>query len=298
MLAADAQVSPLPRIGGAAFGNGVLMRSPHYWAWAREDGTVMHRPVRSLLDRHRLLRLPLVRSAVSFGEMIALMISIHARNGWRRIARLLVCIAIWLAADFGLSLLLPHLFPGRYTTQQVVLGVADFVLAVLALHQGLGRQVWRYHGAEHKAVNAYEAGADLGDLRSVATFSRIHDRCGSNLAVIAAVLLALGYVVVSLPMAGPLGVLLTIAVMIVALELFRQIVRRPRSPVSRVLLAGGKLLQRYVTTREPEPEHLRLACAALTRCLELERERAFALVAATAPSTLLGCRDAPAPPAP
>ena len=53
-----------------AFGNGVLMRGPHYWAWAREDGTVMDRPVRTLLERHRCFRLPVIRSAVSFAEMI------------------------------------------------------------------------------------------------------------------------------------------------------------------------------------------------------------------------------------
>jgi uncharacterized protein YqhQ len=275
------------RVGGMAFGNGVLMRSPHFWAWAREDGTVMHRPVRTLLDRHRALRLPLVRSAVSFGEMVGLMVSLHARNGWRRIVRLLLWMALWLAADLGFSLLLPYLLPDHWTVQEALLGVLDFGLALLAMREGMGAKVWRYHGAEHKAVNAFEAGADLDDLRAVATYSRIHDRCGSNLVVIAGLLLALGYFVVSLPMGGLLGMLVTVVVMIVALELFRQIVRRPRSAISRALLAGGKLLQRYVTTSEPEPEHLRLACAALTRCVELERERDSARLAAAAAPHIL-----------
>jgi uncharacterized protein YqhQ len=283
---------PPLRVGGAAFGNGVLMRSPHFWAWAREDGTVMHRPVRSLLDRHRPLRLPVIRSVVSFGEMIGLMVSLHARNGWRRVARLLLWVALWLAADLGLSLLLPRLIPRHWTIQDVVLGVADFGLALVALRQGLGKQVWRYHGAEHKAVNAYEAGADLNDLDAVARYSRVHDRCGSNLVVVAALLLVLAYVALSLPMDGLTGVLVAVAVMVVALELFRQIVRRPRSVVSRVLLAGGKWLQRHVTTREPGPEHLKLACAALTRVLELEDERVLARL----PGAPL-YREAPAPPA-
>ncbi len=277
MSAADGQATPVRgRIGGAAFGNGVLMRSPHFWAWARDDGTVTVRPVRTLLARHRLLRLPLVRSVVSFGEMIGLMVALHARNGWRRIARLLLWIALWVAADIGLSLLLPYVLPGHWTTQDVLLGVADFGLALLALRQGLGRDVWRYHGAEHKAVNAYEAGVDLDDLQTVARFSRVHDRCGSNLVVIVWLLLAIAYVALSLPLDGPLGILIALAVMVVALELFRQVVRRPRSLASRVLLAGGKVLQRHVTTREPEPRHLRLACAALSKVIELERERASA----------------------
>ena len=140
----------------------------------------------------------------------------------------------------------------------------------------MGKDVWRYHGAEHKAVNAYEGGADLGDVQSVARFSRVHDRCGTNLVIIAGVLMAIGYfAIVSLPMAGMLSTIFAVAAMIVALELFRLVVRRPKSAVSRVVLAGGKALQRCVTTREPGPEHLKLACAALARVVELENQRAL-----------------------
>jgi hypothetical protein len=55
-----------------------------------------------------------------------------------------------------------------------------------------------------------------------------------------------------------------------ALELFRLIQRHPRLFVSRAVLCGGRALQRAVTTREPGPEHLVLACAALARVVELE----------------------------
>ena len=42
---------------------------------------------------------------------------------------------------------------------------------------------WRYHGAEHKAVTAYERGLDLGDVDSVLGCPRVHARCGTNLVV-------------------------------------------------------------------------------------------------------------------
>lgn len=261
------------RIGGMAFGNGVLMRSPHYWAWAREDGSVMHRPVHTVLDRHRYLRLPLVRSLVGLAEMLALIVSLHARNGGRRIARLVFWMAFFFAADLGLSFGLAFLFESQLL-YDVTLAVSDFALAFLALRQGLGREVWRYHGAEHKAVNAYEAGADLRDLQTVAAFSRVHDRCGTNLVVIAGVLMVVGYMLAaSVPAAGSLVGVLALLALVVALEFFRVITRRPRSFAGKVFLAGGKLLQRYVTTQEPGPEHLQLACAALTRVLELEGAR-------------------------
>ena len=129
--------------------------------------------------------------------------------------------------------------------------------------------MWRYHGAEHKAVNAYEGGADLSDLSEVARYSRVHDRCGTNLAVIALFhharqLLRPGE---PAPRARRRLSLLMIAV---ALEFFRLIGRRPTSRASRVFLAGGRALQRSVTTAEPAPEHLKLACDALRCVLELE----------------------------
>jgi uncharacterized protein YqhQ len=61
-------------------------------------------------------------------------------------------------------------------------------------------------------------------------------------------------------------------VIAVALEFFRLIGRRPRSRASRVFLAGGRALQRAVTTAEPAPQHLGMACDALRCLLDLEAE--------------------------
>jgi uncharacterized protein YqhQ len=68
------------RVGGMAFGNGVFMRGPNYWAWAREDGTVVDAPVHTLLKRHRWLRAPVLRSIVTLAEMFALTFALHRRN--------------------------------------------------------------------------------------------------------------------------------------------------------------------------------------------------------------------------
>jgi uncharacterized protein YqhQ len=251
-----------------AFGNGVLMRGPHYWAWATEDGRIVHAPVRTVLSRGRLSRIPLLRSLVSFGEMIVLMASLHRRNGLRRGARLLAFLGVALALDLGVGVLVPFLVPNMVAANAVA-GLLVFALGIAALRLGMGRAVWRYHGAEHKAVNAYEGGADLRDLDQVAHFSRVHDRCGTNLAVIALCLTLVSYFVLAhLPLV--LGGLYSLLVIAVALEFFRLIGRRPTSRTGRFFLAGGRALQRTVTTAEPGPEHLGLACAALRRVLDLE----------------------------
>lgn len=250
-----------------AFGNGVLMRGPHYWAWATEGREVAYARVRTL-NRGRLGRIPILRSLVALFEMFVLMFSLHRRNGLRRAARFLGFLAAAFGLDLGFSYLIPYLIHD-YLAANMVGAVVVFALGIAAMRLGLGKAIWRYHGAEHKAVNAYEGGGDLCDLRAVARFSRVHDRCGTNLVVIALLATLLSYVVVlSLPFW--LGGIYSLFVIAVALEFFRFIGRRPRSRFSRVFLAGGRVLQRAVTTAEPAPEHLKLACAALQRVLELE----------------------------
>lgn len=257
-----------------AFGNGVFMRGPNYWAWAREDGTIVDAPVHTLLKRHRWLRAPVLRSAVTLAEMVTLTFTLHRRNGAWRGTRFLAWLVTCMIADFCLGSALPYLVHGT-VPQHVLLGMLDFAFGLLALRFGLGKDIWRYHGAEHKAVNAYENGADLGDVQAAMTYSRIHDRCGTNLAVLSVLLLLLGYPILgSLPLGGIWGLLYGVFILVLSLEFFRLITKWPRSPLSRVFLAGGKALQRSVTTREPAPEHMELACLALGRVLELEHGEA------------------------
>jgi len=246
------------------------MRGPHYWAWATEGREVAYAPLRTLLDRHRVFRIPVLRSLISFAEMMVLMFVIYCRSGLRRSARFAAFVVFVLACDFGLSFVVP------YAVRNVVLANAliallVFAAGILGLRLALGKAVWRYHGAEHKAVNAYEGGADLRDLGEVGRYSRVHDRCGTNLVVIALFVTLVSYFVLeSLPFV--LGGIYSVLVIAVSLEFFRIIGRRPTSKVSRVLLSGGRALQRKVTTSEPGPEHLDRACAALRCVLDLEAE--------------------------
>ena len=250
------------------------MRGPHYWAWATEDRGVAYAPVRTL-NRGRLARIPVLRSLVSFVEMMVLMVSLHRRNGARRGIRFLAFLVAALVLDLGLGMVIPYVIPNLPAANIVTASVV-FGLGIGAMRLGLGRAVWRYHGAEHKAVNAYEGGADLRDLEQVARYSRVHDRCGTNLAVIVLVVTLVSYFVVgSLPLW--LGGAYSLLVIALALEFFRLIGKRPKSRVGRVFLAGGRALQRSITTAEPGPKHLGLACEALECVLALEAGQARAL---------------------
>ena len=252
-----------------AFANGVVMRSGGSWAWARDDGTVLQGTSASLLEDRRWLRLPVLRSAVSFIEMAAFSVRLHRLNGGRRTARLLLFLAVCILASVALSSAV-HALIASELLGGVVLQASGMVLALVVLQLGMGTQVWRYHGAEHKVVNAYEARADLRDVAAVKGFSRIHDRCGTNLVPIvfalALVCLAFG----NSALGQALSLVAAVVVIAVALELFRLVERAPRSPLSRAVLFGGRTLQRVLTTREPRAEHLDLARRALRAVLEAE----------------------------
>jgi uncharacterized protein YqhQ len=252
-----------------AFGNGVLMRSKGFWALARSDGSVLDGRVFSLLYRSRLARLPLVRSLVALVEMIVFAVRLQRRNGLRLNLRLLGWLALWLVVSSWLGSLAYRLLGGGLGGD-LVAQLASLLLGLVCLQRGMGTELWRYHGAEHKAVNAYEQGADLSDLAGVARCSRIHDRCGTNLVAIL-VVLSLAYLPLGQALPGlAFSVLYSLLAVAVAFELFRLVTRRPRRAASRVVLFAGKALQRLLTTREPGLEQLSLACRALHRVVALE----------------------------
>lgn len=265
-------MEPILRVGGMAFANGVVMRSGSSWAWAREDGTVLQGTLASLLEDRRWLRLPVLRSAASFIEMTALSLRLHRLNGGRRNARLLVFLVVCILASVALSSTV-HAVIESQMLGGVVLQASGMLLALAVLQLGMGTQVWRYHGAEHKVVNAYEARADLRDVAAVKGFSRVHDRCGTNLVPIVFALALLCLPIGHSVLGQAVSLAAAVMVIAVALELFRLVERSPRSPFSRAVLFGGRSLQRVLTTREPCAEHLDLASRALLKVLEAESTR-------------------------
>jgi len=253
-----------PRIGGMAFGNGVLMRSKSFWAWARSDGTVLDGRVGSLTDYSRLLRLPLLRSLVTLVELLVFAVRLQFKNGLRANLRLLACLALWILISQWLGSLSNGVLGGGWLGE-LVAQLVILLLGLAALQCGMGAQLWRFHGAEHKAVNAYEAGADLGDAVQVSRYSRIHDRCGTNLVAIL-VALSLAYLPLAQLLPGSaFSFGYSLIAVTVAFELFRLVTRRPQAAACRAVLFVGRTVQRLLTTREPQAQQLEVACRALSR---------------------------------
>ena len=173
-------------------------------------------------------------------------------------------VAKWAEVQLGLSILAAAFVEG-------VLRLGLFLLYIVLIGQMSDiRRVFQYHGAEHKTINAYEAGAPLTPER-VQTFSLLHPRCGTSFL--------LGVLVISIflfaplnfsTVEGPLGLILRFASRLVlipvvagiAYEFLRYSAQHRDNRYMRWLIAPGLALQK-LTTREPDLSMLECAIAAL-----------------------------------
>jgi uncharacterized protein YqhQ len=187
-----------------------------------------------------------------------------------------------LAFAIGLFFLLPlgaaGLLRGWIGTgwqSLVVEGLVRLGLLILYL-AAIGRlasvqRVFEYHGAEHKAINAFEAGDPL-DVEHVRRASRVHTRCGTGFLLIVVVLSIFIFVLVGHPPAALLilsRILLVPVIAALAYELMRLGARFYRHAPVRWLMAPSLALQ-GLTTREPDDMQIECAVVALERVLRTD----------------------------
>ena len=133
------------------------------------------------------------------------------------------------------------------------------------------RRVFGYHGAEHKTINAYEAGAPL-TVEGVRPFTTAHPRCGTAFLLTVVVLSILVFApLAKLPLAWGLvaRVLLIPVIAMLGYEFIRFSARHINHPLMRAVIAPNLALQ-SLTTRPPDDDMLQVAIAALNRVLEIE----------------------------
>lgn len=280
-------------VGGQAVIEGVMMRSPRWTATAvrRADGelVVFAERLDSLLVRHRWLRIPVIRGMVALYEALvtgvrALLWSAGAALGREEPlgrGQIGVTVVTGLALAVGLFFLLPavviHRFDAWFPSAHA-LNLAEGLLRVAVLVgyvAAIGRvadirRVFAYHGAEHKAVNAYEDGAPL-EASAVRPYSRFHPRCGTSFLLLVMLVAIIAFTFLGRP---PLLIWLLsrVALIPVVAGLSYEVIRAgARHRWFRPVALPGIWLQR-LTTREPDDAQLAVAVQALREVLERERQ--------------------------
>lgn len=271
---------------------GVMMRSKKHIVMCvrkpnKEIVTNMEK-VNPLSERHKILGLPFLRGVVAMFENLYLGVKsiIFSANkalegvtpegeeplrfSYKElsfvVAGILGITAVFMLVPFLLTTWL-NITGIVFNIIEAAIRLAMFTLYLLAISMWSEfKRVLMYHGAEHKAINAHEAGVSL-DVKTVQGYSRLHPRCGTSfLFIVLVVSIVLYSIVPNLDFYSKLMYRIVLIPVIagISYELLRLSGKHKDSPITKVLVAPGLLFQR-LTTREPTDDMLEVSIKALTK---------------------------------
>jgi Protein of unknown function (DUF1385) len=241
----------LPRLGGMARPNGVVVVSERYWAFAGVDGSL--REGRMPHPPRWLQQVPLARGLVRLWASLAPVFRPQGVAPLRERLLVLGVIVAPLALAFA---------GGPWST------AAGVVLSVVLLATIMRGRTLHLHGAEHRAIAAAEERRLTSTWSGAASPSRFSPRCGTNFAALALPVTFLADR--ALPVAPAFWTPLAVMLLSLALtmELWRM-VQRSSHRLFQAFLLPGLALQR-LTTREPRLEETQVALRAVAAVLARE----------------------------
>ncbi len=186
---------------------------------------------------------------------------------------LVLSIALFFMAPLFLTRLIDIKSPLVFNLIAGLIRLAIFIayLKLLTLMPDIKR-VFAYHGAEHKAINAYEDGVLL-EVETARGYSTAHVRCGTSFLFAVMIIAIIIFALVGLPSLW-LMVLSRIILIPVIAALGYEVThfggKHSKNGLVRAILYPGLLLQK-LTTREPDDSQLEVAVSALRKVVEIEQ---------------------------
>jgi uncharacterized protein YqhQ len=284
----------MPSYGGQAVIEGVLMRGATYAAMANRspDGQiVITTETLSGIYKSFWARVPFLRGLVILWDALGLGMRFLTRSANIQTGEeqkiegptlylalgfsLLIGVGLFFVAPAALGQAAERWLHWSVWESNLFEGLIRLVI-FMAYLWGIGKmpeisRVFAYHGAEHKTINAYEAGVELVPEK-VAGSSLLHPRCGTSFLLTLVV-----FSVVIFALFGPMPTalrLLTRIILIpvlagIAYEYIRWMAGHIRNPIVAFLIRPNLALQR-LTTREPDLKMLEVSIAAFKALLEQE----------------------------
>lgn len=293
-LISKGKKEPSLAFGGQAVMEGVMIRSKkHLVVCIRQpNDEIMTKTeeLHSLSEKYRILKLPFVRGILALIETLYVGIkgiyySANAAFDEEEVSFSAKEIALIVVVALSFSILLFSVTPfvltsllnlGGGVVFNVVEGVVrlSFLLVYLAAVSFVGdfKRVFQYHGAEHTAINAYEAGVEL-NVENARKYSRFHARCGTSfLLIVTSISILLFSLMPSADYLGRLAyrILLIPVISSISYELLRLSDRFKDSRAMKVLVAPGLALQ-HLTTRPPDDKMIAVAIKAVKEVENLQR---------------------------
>jgi uncharacterized protein YqhQ len=310
------------QVGGQAVMEGVMMRSANGVATAvrRANGDIVVQKQNyiSVTEKYKWLNVPILRGAVGLIDMMYL--GIKTLNFSAEIAMLDVVpdekekskkkekkkstdFTLALSLIFALTLgvgiffivplyLTTRVFAIEQTAFAFNLTAGGIRVTILLLYMlGISlmkdvKQLFRYHGAEHKSVFAFELKANLIP-ESVRNYSRFHPRCGTSFLLIVVFVSVFAFSIldaVLIKLFGSLTLPMRLATHLpfipivggLAYEVIKFSAKHSATWWGRIFITPGLWLQK-ITTKEPTDAQLEVAIVAIKCALGLEDANKYTL---------------------
>jgi uncharacterized protein YqhQ len=281
--------------GGQAVMEGVMIQGHRHLVTAvRRPGGDIITHTRNLppFMSGRLVRTPLIRGVVILVESMVIGIQslLYSANvameeeeaeipqkaiwGMVAIGAAMAVLLFFLAPLFLTKLMNPYI-PNSlvFNIIEGIIRLAFFLiyLKLISLMPDIKR-VFTYHGAEHKTVNAYDAGVPM-EIEAIKKYSTTHVRCGTSFLFLVLIIAILVFALVGRPTLWLMvlsRILLIPVIMALGYEVIRFGSRHTGNWLVKIVLAPGLFLQ-ALTTGEPDDKQLEVAIAAVNKAVELDK---------------------------
>lgn len=301
------------KIGGQAVLEGVMMKAPNKIAIAvrRSNGEIEieSKGISSVKDKYPILKLPVLRGIVTFGETMVLGIKslmasaqlygeeeeeykpskveswVSQKTGIN-IDDVMVFFALITAIGFAILLFMiaPALltkFVSRAVDSNLIKSLIEgvirltaFIIYILLISRMKDiKRVFQYHGAEHKTIHCYEHGEEL-TVENARKYTTLHPRCGTAFLLIVMIISIVAFSFLEWN-----NIIVRIVTKLLLLPFIAgisyEIIKWAGASESKwvnVVMYPGLMLQK-LTTKEPDDEQLEVAICAFLAAMDTVEDR-------------------------
>ena len=279
-------------IGGQALLGGVMMKGREFVAAVVENDKKYSYYIKRIKPLPNIFEIPFIRGFIHLIEMMIIGLRTLIWSGNQQLEKdeqesmsnshIFFLILTSFIFAIGLFVILPLFLTKIFISDGSLLfnlidGLIRVIIFILYIVI-IGKmddisEVYKYHGAEHKTVNCYEANKKL-TVKNVKSFSTVHPRCGTTFIFIVLIISILLFSVIK---SNDWFVQFAIRVLFIPLiagisfEILRFTANHCNNFFIKIIMKPGLMLQ-SLTTKEPEDDKIKVAILAINKVIELEKK--------------------------